>query len=123
MSDTYSEYAVKVPAGLLAVIGMKKEYETIFIDGTVEIAVIYNKSRRKKKFICEMKEVQGFFLGRREDAVRWAKVSKDFSSRRAGQECCVMKVATEKGVQVVCFEPGEELAGILRRFYRPQMVN
>ena len=123
MSETYSEYAVKARGGLLSLIGRSKEYETIYVDGTVEIAAIYNKSRRKKKFTCDMKEVQGFFLGRKEDAVRMGKITKDFSSGMRDRECCVMKVVTEKGVNVVCFEPGEELAGILRRFYRPQLIN
>ena len=31
------------------------EYETIFLDGTLEIAAVYQKSRRKKKFQCDMK--------------------------------------------------------------------
>jgi len=113
MSENYSEYAVAVPGGLI-----KKEYEVIYLDGTLEIAAIYNKSRRKKKFQCEMKEVLGFHLGRREDAVRLGKITKDFSSRRKDQEVCVLKVGADKGVQVICFEPGEEIAGILNSRYR-----
>lgn len=114
MSDTYSEYAVEGKKGIF---GGTREYETIFVDGTLEISIIYNKTRRKKKFQCEMKEVLGFHLGRKEDAVRLGKITRDFSSGMDGRTCCVMKVGTEKGAQVICFEPGEELEGILKRRY------
>lgn len=118
MSESYTEYAVRAKGGLLSVFGMQKEYEVIYVDGTLEISAIMNKSRRKRKFVCEMKEVLGFHLGRREDAVRLGKVSRDYSSGEPGRDCCVMKVGTEKGTQVICFEPGEELADILNKKYR-----
>ncbi len=114
MSDTYSEYAVEAKSGFF---GMKKEYETIFLDGTLEISAIYNKTRRKKKFQCEMKEVLGFHLGQKEEAARLGKITRDFSSGQGGRSCCVMKIGTEKGSYVICFEPGEELEGILKRRY------
>lgn len=120
MSETYSEYAVQAKGGLLSMLGIKTEYETIYVDGTLEIAAIYNKSRRKKKFTCEMKEVMGYYLGRKEDAVRLGKITKDFSSGTPGAVCCVMKVSTGKGTHVICFEPGEELEQILKRRY-PQL--
>ena len=41
------------------------EYETIFLDGTLEIAAVYQKSRRKKKFQCDMKNVAGYHVGKR----------------------------------------------------------
>lgn len=94
------------------------EYETIFLDGTLEISAVYQKSRRKKKFQCEMKNVAGYHLGRKEDAVRLGKITRDFSSHVEGQSCCVMKVGTEKGTHVICFEPGEELEEILEKRYR-----
>ncbi len=94
------------------------EYETIFLDGTLEISAVYQKSRRKKKFQCEMKSVAGYHVGKKEDAVRLGKITKDFSSHVEGQTCCVMKVGTEKGTHVICFEPGKELEEILERRYR-----
>lgn len=94
------------------------EYETIFLDGTLEISAVYQKSRRKKKFQCEMKSVAGYHVGKKEDAVRLGKITKDFSSHVEGQTCCVMKVGTEKGTNVICFEPGKELEEILERRYR-----
>jgi hypothetical protein len=118
MSDTYSEYAVEGKRGLFGT----REYETIFLDGSLEISVIYNKSRRKKKFQCEMKDVVGYYVGRREDAVRLGRITKDFSSGRKECTCCVMKVAQEKGDQVICFEPGEEIAHILDNRYRQLKV-
>ena len=122
MNEIYSEYAVKVQSGLLSRLGFQKEYETIYLDGTLEISAIYQKQRRKRKFLCEMKEVAGFHVGRKEDAVRLGKITRDYSSGRAGAVCCVMKVNTEKGVHVICFEPGEELAEILDKRYRVQKV-
>lgn len=122
MSENYSEYAVKVQGGLGALLGRTKEYETIYLDGTLEISAIYNKTRRKKKFQCEMKEVLGYHLGRKEDAVRLGKISKDFSSGDPEQICCVMKIGTEKGTYVICFEPGEEIADILDKRYRQLKV-
>lgn len=122
MSENYTEYAVQAKGGLLSVFGMQKEYEVIYVDGTLEISAIMNKSRRKKKFVCEMKEVLGFHLGRREDAVRLGKITKDFSSGEQGRDCCVMKVGTEKGTHVICFEPGEELTDILNKKYRTLKV-
>lgn len=122
MSDTYSEYAVNARGGLLSILGMKKEYEVIFLDGTLEISAIYNKSRRKRKFLADMKNVTGYHLGRKEDAVRLGKITKDFSSGESGRTCCVMKIADEKRTHVVCFEPGDELTGILERRYRTLKV-
>lgn len=119
MSDTYSEYAIDARGGLF---GMKKEYEVIFLDGTLEISAIYNKSRRKKKFLGDMKDVTGYHLGRREDAVRLGKITRDYSSGESGRTCCVMKFEDGKRTHVVCFEPGEELAGILERRYRTLKV-
>lgn len=115
-------FIVLVAAGAvgcyLSYLTSQMEYETIFLDGTLEIAAIYQKQRRKKKFECEMKQVLGYHLGKKEDAVRLGKITKDFSSRRKDVPCCVMKVGTEKETQVICFEPGEELVEILERRYR-----
>ncbi len=122
MSDTYSEYAVNARGGLLSVFGVKKEYEVIFLDGTLEISAIYNKSRRKRKFLGDMKNAAGYHLGRREDAGRLGKITNDFSSGERGRTCCVMKFEDEKHTHVVCFEPGDELAGILERKYRTLKV-
>jgi len=102
----------------LAYLSSDMEYETIFLDGTLEISAIYQKSRRKKKFQCEMKNVLGYHLGQKEDAVRLGKITRDYSSHVEGRTCCVVKVGTEKGVHVVCFEPGEELKEILEKKYR-----
>lgn len=101
---------------------MDMEYETIFLDGTLEVAAIYRKMRRKVKFQCDMKNVSGYHLGRKEDAVRLGKITRDFSSHQADASVCVMKVSTEKGVHVVCLEPGEELAEILKMRYRSIQV-
>ena len=120
MSEGYSEYAVTGKGGLLSVFGIQIEYETIYVDGTLEISAIYNKSRRKRKFLCEMKHVTGYHLGRKEDAVCLGKITRDFSSGSVDAVCCVMKVSTEKGTHVICFEPGEELEHIFRRRY-PQL--
>lgn len=122
MSDTYSEYAVKARGGLLSVFGREKEYEVIFLDGTLEISAIYNKSRRKRKFLGDMKNVTGYHLGQKEDAVRLGKITGDFSSGESGRTCCVMKFSDEKRTHVICFEPGDELAGILDRRYRTLKV-
>lgn len=102
----------------LAYLSSDMEYETIYLDGTLEISAVYQKSRRKKKFQCEMKNVSGYHLGRKEDAVRLGKITKDFSSQVEGRPCCVMKVSTEKGNHVICFEPGSELEEILEKRYR-----
>lgn len=122
MSENYSEYAVKVQGGLGSLLGRTREYETIYLDGTLEISAIYNKTRRKRKFLCDMKAVMGFHLGRKEDAVRLGKIDRDFSSGRKDCPVCVMKVGLEKGTIVVCFEPGEEIADILDRHYRQLKV-
>lgn len=106
----------------LAYLASDMEYETIFMDGTLEISAIYQKSRRKKKFQCEMKNVAGYHLGRREDAVRLGKITRDFSSHVEGRSCCVLKVGTEKGEHVICFEPGTELEEILEKRYRTLKV-
>lgn len=119
MNESYSEYAVEVPGGVWSLLGMKKEYEVIFLDGTLEISAIYNKSRRKKKFQCEMKEAAGYYLGKKEDA-GLGKITRDFSSRSENCTVCILKIGTEKGWHVVCFEPGEELSEILNRKY-PQL--
>ena len=98
------------------------EYETIFLDGTLEIAAIYRKMRRKVKFKCDMKNASGFHLGNREDAIRLGKITRDFSSHQKDSLCCVLKIGTEKGVHVICFDPGEELSQILKLRYRTMQV-
>lgn len=102
----------------LAYLSSNMEYETIFLDGTLEISAIYQKMRRKKKFQCDMKSVVGYHLGKKEDAVRLGKITRDYSSHVEGRRCCVMKVNMEKGEHVICFEPGKELEEILERKYR-----
>ena len=102
----------------LTYLSSSMEYETIFLDGTLEISAIYQKMRRKKKFQCEMKSVAGYHLGKKEDAVRLGKITKDYSSHVKGRTCCVIKVNTEKSNQVICFEPGKELEEILEKRYR-----
>lgn len=102
----------------LAHLSSDMEYETIFLDGTLEISAIYQKMRRKKKFQCDMKNVLGYHLGKKEDAVRLGKITRDYSSHVEGHTCCVMKVGTEKGEHVICFEPGAELEEILEKRYR-----
>lgn len=102
----------------LTYLSSNMEYETIYLDGTLEISAIYQKSRRKKKFQCEMKNVAGYHLGQKEDAVRLGKITRDYSSHAEGRPCCVMKVSTEKGNHVICFEPGSELEEILEKRYR-----
>ncbi len=102
----------------LAYLSSDMEYETIFLDGSLEISAIYKKSRRKKKFQCEMKSVAAYYVGQKKDAVRLGKITKDFSSHVDGNTCCVMKVGTDKGTHVICFEPGEELEEILDKRYR-----
>ena len=102
----------------LAYLSSNMEYETIFLDGTLEISAIYQKMRRKKKFQCDMKSVLGYHLGKKEDAVRLGKITRDYSSHAEGAVCCVMKVNTEKGEHVICFEPGKDLEEILEKRYR-----
>ena len=89
------------------------EYETIFLDGTLEIAAIYRKMRRKVKFKCDMKNASGIRLG---------KITRDYSSHQKDSLCCVLKIGTEKGVHVICFDPGEELSQILKLRYRTMQV-
>ena len=60
----------------------------------------------------------GYYVGQKKDAVRLGKITRDFSSHVDGRTCCVMKVGTEKGTHVVCFEPGKELEEILDKRYR-----
>jgi hypothetical protein len=118
MSDTYTEYSVEAGRDLFGT----REYETIYLDGAIEIAVIHNKSRRKQKFKCEMKDVTGFHIGDPKEAVRLGPITKDFSSNKKDRNCCVMKVPVKGAMQVICFEPGEELSGILCTRYHQLKV-
>jgi hypothetical protein len=118
MNENYMEYSVEAGRDLFGT----REYETIYLDGTIEIAVIHNKSRRKQKFQCEMKDVAGFHIGKKEEAVRLGRITKDFSSKKKDRNCCVMKVLGEGSAQVICFEPGEELSEILCSRYHQLKV-
>lgn len=102
---------------------LQTEYETIFLDGNVEISAVYRKMRRKKKYQFDMKDVTGYFLGRKENAVRLGRIEKDFSSGEKDALCCVMKISRAEGTEVVCLEPGEELASILKLRYRQLEVS
>ncbi len=94
------------------------EYEAIYVDGALEIAAVYRKSSRKKKYEWDMKDVLNYHAGRKEDAVRLGRITRDYSSGEAGAPCVVMKVEKDQKQEVVCFEPGEEMLGILRMRYR-----
>ncbi|HBN55779.1 MAG TPA: hypothetical protein DD414_03305 [Lachnospiraceae bacterium] len=102
----------------LAYMSADLEYETIYVDGSLEICAIYRKMRRKRKFLCELKNMSGYHIGRKEEAVRLGAVTRDFSSHRDVDDCCVMKIENH----VVCFEPGEELINILERQYKTLKV-
>lgn len=129
MDENYTEYAVQAGktaknslrdriAGVLFGRGLV-EYETIYMDGTLEISVIYGKSSRKRRFLCDMKQVQGYRLGTRDEIFRcFGKIDRDFSSGKPGALCCGLKTDTEKGSLIVCFEPGETLASVLESKYR-----
>jgi hypothetical protein len=114
MNENYTEYAVEAGRDFFGA----REYETIYLDGTIEIAVIHNKSSRKQKFRCEMKDVVGFHIGKKEEAARLGRITKDFSSKKKDRNCCIMKVDAGNAMQVICFEPGEELTEILSTRYR-----
>jgi hypothetical protein len=66
--------------------------------------------------------VVGFHIGKKEEAARLGRVTKDFSSGKKDRTCCVMKVNSGSGTQVICFEPGEELSGILNARYHQLKV-
>ncbi len=102
---------------------LQLEYETIYLDGTVEVSAIYHKMKRKRKCQFEMKDVSGYFLGKKKDAVRLGRIQKDFSSGDEDALCCVVKVEQPGGAEVVCLEPGEEMASILRQRYRQLEVS
>ena len=94
------------------------EYETIYVDGSLEISAIYRKMRRKRKFLCELKNMSGYHIGRKEDAVRLGSVTRDFSSHRDTDDCCVIKIENH----VVLFEPGADFIKILERQYKTLKV-
>ena len=129
MDENYTEYAVQAGKSAKNSLGDRifgalfgkglVEYETIYMDGTLEISVIYGKSTRKRRFLCDVKQVQCYRLGHREEiAGYFGKIDRDFSSGEAGALCCGLKADTEKGTAVICFEPGEALASILEKKYR-----
>lgn len=119
-------FLILVIAGIVgcyfAWMSMEMEYETIYLDGTLEIAAIYRKARRRKLFQCDIKQAAGYHVGKKEEAIRLGKITRDLSSHRADSVCCVMKAETAKGSHIVCFEPGEDLVRILETRYRTLKV-
>ena len=94
MDENYTEYAVQAGktaknslrdriAGVLFGGGLV-EYETIYMDGTLEISVIYGKSSRKRRFLCDMKQVQGYRLGTRDEISGALENRQGLLLRRAG---------------------------------------
>ena len=67
---------------------------------------------------ADLKNMSGYHIGRKEDAVRLGSVTRDFSSHRDADDCCVIKIENH----VVLFEPGADFIKILERQYKTLKV-
>ncbi len=84
------------------------EYEYTLTDGSIEIAAIYNASRRKELFAFDLEKVSMIVP---KNSLRISNESfikkRDYSSKTDNENILSFVVETDKGKQLVVLEPNE----------------
>lgn len=100
------------------------EYEYTFTDGSVEIAAVYNASKRKEIFSFEMNNVAMIvpFGSKRIENERFSK-KRDYSSKKKNDKIYCFVIESDKEKQLVLLEPDEKAMTHIKTFGRNKMYN
>ncbi len=100
------------------------EYEYTFTDGSVEIAAVYNASKRKEVFSFEMNNVT-MIVPMGSKRIEHEKFSKkrDYSSKTRNDKIYCFIVETDKEKQLVMLEPDERALAHIKTYGRNKMYN
>jgi hypothetical protein len=96
------------------------EYEYCFTNGELDIDCIYNKSRRKRKFSCNIKNAEVFCRADNETALAKfprVKTLRDFSSGSKNPT-----YAFVAGDAKIIIEPDERLLNAIKKFLTPRVL-
>jgi len=104
---------------------MRKEYEYIFTNGELDIDCIYGKSRRKRKFSCEVREAFIIAHHSRRDAeqeLSTATATMDFSTGVINDTTFYL-LAIHQGKRVkVVFNPNEMMFNAVKSYISPRKL-
>lgn len=100
------------------------EYEYTFTDGSVEIAAVYNSSKRKEIFSFEMEHVsmvvpQGSLRIANE---RFTK-KRDYTSKTRNDKIFCFVLESESAKELVMLEPNEKALAHIKLYARNKMYN
>ncbi len=100
------------------------EYEYTFTDGSVEIAAVYNASKRKEIFSFEMNNVAMIvpFGSKRIENERFSK-KRDYSSKKRNDKIYCFVIESDKEKQLVLLEPDEKAMTHIKTYGRNKMYN
>lgn len=100
------------------------EYEYTFTDGSVEIAAVYNGSKRKELFSFEMDNVCMIVPkdSLRLDNEKFAK-KRDYSSKKKDAQVICMVLERDKEKQLIVLEPNEKALAHIKQYARNKMYD
>lgn len=100
------------------------EYEYTFTDGSVEIAAVYNASKRKELYSFEMDTV-GMVVPKGSPRIENEKFSKkrDYSSKKKDAKVLCFVVENESAKELVMLEPNEKALAHIKMYARNKMYD
>lgn len=100
------------------------EYEYTLTDGSIEIAAIYNGSRRKELFAFELDNVT-MIVPKGSLRISNENFSKkrDYSSKTESENIIALVVETDKAKQLVLLEPNEKAMNHIKMLARNKIYN
>lgn len=100
------------------------EYEYTFTDGSIEIAAVYNASRRKEVFSFDMDNVSMIVpIGsKRIEHEKFSK-KRDYSSKKRNDKIYCFVIEVDKEKQLVLLEPNEKALAHIKLYGRNKMYN
>lgn len=100
------------------------EYEYTFTDGSIEIAAVYNDSKRKEVFSFEMDHVSMIVP---QGSLRIANESfskkRDYTSKTQNDKIYCFVLESEKSKELVMLEPNEKALAHIKTYGRNKMYN
>ena len=100
------------------------EYEYTFTEDSVEIAAVYNASKRKELFSFELNNVTMIVPGNslRLEHVTFAK-KRDYSSKRKDADKLLMVLELDDKKQLIVLEPNEKATEYIKNRAKHKMYN
>ncbi len=102
----------------------KKEFEYIITNDTLDIDVIYNKSKRKRLISINVKEVSFMTYATNQNSSEFNNVSKtlDFSSGEVNENTMYCKTIVNGSVTKVIIEPNENILDGIKKYLHSKIL-